>query len=277
MLWLLAITLLSCQPLYGQVSSLSRATTSRAAKEDAVRRIPFRSLSQPAQQRIAAVIKKPTMFRRMPVAVTHCDPEMHRFSIRHPEVIVGIWQLMGITQVTTQRVAPYVLKCNDGVGTVTDMELIYGDSNTHVIFCEGSYDGPLFRKPLTGRCVLVLHSGAASTQQGYQMTNLLDVFLQVDHAGIDIFAKTLHPLLGKSADINFIESIRFVARMSAAAEKNGEGMQHLAGRLVDLNPEVREQFKRVCRSVNTRHVQLATQHANVATQRATSAAQSTVR
>ncbi len=241
-----------------EVSSYSKATTSRVAKEDAIRGIPFQSLSPDAQQRLAAVIKKPTMFRRMPITVIQCDPEMHRFSVRHPEVIVNIWQLMGITSVTAQRTAPYVLNSSDGVGTTTDIELIYGDNDTHVLLCEGSYDGPLFRKPLTGRCVLVLKSGTVQTDRGYQITNRLDVFLQIDHAGLDIFAKTLHPLLGKSADVNFTESMKFLERMSNASEKNNDGMQHMVGRLQSVQPAIRQQFKQVVSNVNQRYLQRTT-------------------
>ncbi len=249
-----AILISSVSLVHGQkVYSFTKATTSRAAREDAVRGIPFRNLSQAAQQRIASVVRKPTMFRRMPVTNIRCDPELHRFSIRNPEVIVSIWQLMGITQVSAQRTAPYVLKCDDGVGTVTNMELIYGDANTHVLLCEGSYDGPLFRKPLTGRCVLVLRTSAASDGAGYQINNMLDVFLQVDHLGLDIFAKTLHPLLGKSADINFTESMRFIEKMSRASENNGEGMNNMVDRLEGLQPKVRKDFRQVISNVHARY------------------------
>ena len=195
------------------------------------------------------------MFRRMPVSVIQCDPELHRFSVRHPEVIVNIWQLMGNTSVTAHRTAPYVLQSSDGVGTTTDIELIYGDNDTHVLLCEGSYDGPLFRKPLTGRCVLVLKSGTVQTERGYQITNRLDVFLQIDHAGLDIFAKTLHPLLGKSADVNFTESMKFLERMSNASEKNNDGMQHMVGRLQTVQPPIQKQFKQIISNVNQRYLQ----------------------
>lgn len=250
------LCLVTSQLLMAQdVSRQFKATSSRAAKENAIRGIPFESLSRPAQQRLAAVIKKPTMFRRMPVSLIQCDPEMHRFAIRHPEVIVNIWQLMGITQVSAERTAPYILKCSDGVGTVTDIELVYGDADTHILLCEGSYDGPLFRKPLTGRCVLVLKSGATPTESGFQIMNRLDIFLQIDHAGLDIFAKTLHPLLGKSADINFTESMKFVERMSRAAENNNGGMQHMVGRLDNVQPTIKQQFMQVVDNVHQRSQQ----------------------
>lgn len=252
-LWIVFLIAFGSSTAMGQLYSFSKATTGRAAREDAIRGIPFRSLSQEAQQRILSVVRKPTMFRRMPVTPIRCDPELHRFSVRQPEVIVSIWQLMGITQVTAQRTAPYVLQCNDGVGTVTNMELIYGDANTHVLLCEGAYDGPLFRKPLKGRCVLVLRTSSAKNGTGYQINNMLDVFLQIDHVGLDIFAKTLHPLLGKSADINFTESMRFIEKMSRASEKNGEGMQHMIDRLDGVQPHIRSDFKQVVANVNARY------------------------
>ena len=236
---------------------LAKASTSRAVRDDAIRGIPFRRLSKQAQQRIASVVRKPTMFRRMPITMIDCDPELHQFSVRHPEVIVGIWQLMGITKVTASRTGPYMLRCDDGVGTVTNMELIYGDKDTHIILCEGAYDGPLFRKPLAGRCVLVLRSGAMNHGGEFQITNMMDVFLQVDHVGLDIFGKTLHPLLGKSADINFTESMRFLEKMSKAAENNGEGMQHMVDRLQNLQPNVRQRFRQVVANVSERRMPLA--------------------
>jgi hypothetical protein len=81
------------------------------------------------------------------------------------------------------------------------------------------------------------------------------VFLQVDHAGVEIFAKTLHPLLGKSADINFMESMNFLQRMSLAAENNGDGMQHMASRLTDVDDEVRTNFQNVLINVAARNAQ----------------------
>ena len=63
------------------------------------------------------------------------------------------------------------------------------------------------------------------------MTNRLDVFLQVDHVGVDALTRTLHPLFGKSADLNFVESTKFLERISRTSAENGPGMQRLARRL----------------------------------------------
>ncbi|MDG2382059.1 MAG: hypothetical protein P8N76_10335 [Pirellulaceae bacterium] len=175
---------------------------------------------------------------------------MYQFLVRHPEVIVNIWQLMGITKVSCKRVSPFTMDAADGVGTVTKVDLIYGDKDTHVIYCEGHYDGPLFRRPLTGRCVLLLKSKYSRTAEAeWQVTNRLDVFLQVDHIGVDVFARTLHPFLGKSADINFVESTKFLERISRTSESNGPGMQRLATRLDQVDDDVKTRFAEIASEV----------------------------
>jgi hypothetical protein len=224
-------------------TTIVKASTARSTREAAIRDIPFDRLTPEARQRISAVVTNPSMFRRMPVNLVECEPELYRFLIRHPEVVVNIWQLMGITKVDIERKGPFRLNATDGVGTVTETELIYGTKDTHLIYCRGRYDGPLFPRPLTGRCVLLLKSDfAAARDDRWLVTNRLDVFLQVDHVGVDALTRTLHPLFGKSADVNFVESTKFLERISRTSEENGPGMQRLASRLDKVDPQVRSRF-----------------------------------
>ena len=199
-----------------------------------------------ARQKISEVVQKPTLFRRMPTNVIDCDPQIYRFMVRYPEVVVNIWQLMGITKVTADRVGPYLLNAKDGVGTTTTIELIYGDQDTHLMYCEGRYDGPLFPRPLTGRCVLVLRSEYQQTpEQRSQVTNRMDVFLQIDNMAVDAVTRTLHPLFGKSADLNFVQSTQFLERISRTSEENGPGMTRLAQRLDNVQPD---RARPICRA-----------------------------
>lgn len=228
---------------------VAKADTSRAAKEAAIQDIPFASLTPEAQQKIQAVVSKPSMFRRMPVNVIDCDPELYRFLIRNPEVVVNIWQLMGITKVSTVRTGPYTLDASDGMGTDSKVELVFGNNDTHLIYCDGMYEGPLFRKPLHGKCVLLLKSGYVQREDGrWHITSRLDVFVEVENVAVDVLTKTLHPLLGKSADTNFQESIKFLERISRTAEANDDGMDHLAGRL-DVQPDIKNQFSQITQKV----------------------------
>ena len=55
--------------------------------------------------------------------------------------MVGIWDLMGITNVHIDRTGPYQLEARDGSGTTCRIDLVYGDPNVHIFVANGSYDG----------------------------------------------------------------------------------------------------------------------------------------
>ena len=139
--------------------------------------------------------------------------------------------------------APYVFDAADGAGTLSRVELVYGTPNLHVMYGEGEYEGPLLKNKITGKCVLVLRSDYYAGASGETLVqNRLDVFMSVDQRGIGMLAKTLHPLVGKAADHNFVETTRFLGRMSRTAEENGPGVQRMASRLEGVSAEVRQEF-----------------------------------
>ena len=223
--------------------TVGTSTTQKAARNDAIGSVPFDELNATARRKITAVTGDPTIFRRMPVELIDSDPEMYLFLVRHPEVVVNIWELMGITQVSLDRTGDFTYDTDDGAGTTSNMELVYGTRDVHIFYGQGLYAGPLLKRKVTGRCVLVLHTGYARQEDGRTLiTSRLDVFLQLDQVAADLVAKTLHPLVGRTADHNFAESVRFLGRMSRSAQRNGPGMQTLATRLSNVDPAVRRRF-----------------------------------
>ena len=228
-------------------------TSSRAAKEEAVAEIPFDRLNKEVRGRVLEVLEKPSIYRRLPDKAIECDPDMYLFLVRNPEVVVSIWELMGVTNVKLRRTGEYTFECADGSGTVGTVELVYGTHDMHVLYAEATYEGPLTGRKLNGRGVLVLKSNYKKDKQDKLIVeNRLDVFIQIDQAGAELVAKTLQPLVGKAADANFEESAIFVGRISQAAEDNGPGMQRLAAKLKQVAPEVRTQFAEVSAIVSQR-------------------------
>jgi hypothetical protein len=224
-------------------SVTSKATTSRAARDEAIQAIPFDQLTDATQQKLRDVLSHTSMYRRMPVKVIDCDPDLYVFLVRYPEVVVDIWHLMGITNVSAKRTGDYSLTTTDGAGTASQLELVYGTRDKHVLYATATYTGPLTRRPVQARCVLLLQSGYVQTQNGRTyIANQLDVFIRFDHLAADIAARALHPLLGKTADYNFTESIGFLQQISSAAETNTYGLRRLAGRLTNIEAEIRQYF-----------------------------------
>jgi hypothetical protein len=234
-------------------ATTDQADTSARAREEAIGSLPLSKLTAESRRKLMAVCENPSLFRRLPQKTVDCDPELHRFLVRNPEVVVNIWQLMGFSNYTAERTGPYIWKGDDGTGTTGDVELVYGTDDLHVMYGDGFYEGSLLRKKITGRCVLILHSGyGQDAARRWLVGNRLDLFLQLDNVGADIMARTLAPWVGKVADTNFAESCKFAAKVSQTAEQNGPGMQRLADKLTAVQPEVRDEFARVSSAVHQR-------------------------
>jgi hypothetical protein len=234
-------------------AAVEEADTSSQSRDDAIASLPLSDLSAESRRKLMSVCERPTLFRRMPKKSFSCDPDLHRFLIRNPEVVVSIWQLMGIASMTAERQGPYVWKGVDGAGTTCDVELIYGTDNMHVIYGDGYYEGALLKKKVTGRSVLLLRSGyAVGPDRRPYVANRLDLFLQIDNLAADVVTRTLSPWVGKVADANFHESCVFASKLSQTAEQNSSGVQRLAERLTSIQPAVREEFSRVAANVPQR-------------------------
>jgi hypothetical protein len=188
------------------------------------------------------VTSNPTIYRRLPVQTVECDPELYVFLVRYPEVVVNIWQVMDITKVQVSRKGPSTFDANDGAGTTSRVELVYGRPDLHVFYADGAYEGPLLRNRVTGSCVVLLRTAYSSRDDRSQVTSSLDVFAKLDQLGAEIVAKTLYPVVGKAVDFNFVETSKFVGQVSQASQMNGPGMQRLASRLTNIAPEVRQEF-----------------------------------
>ncbi len=228
----------------------SKPSTSRAARQNALRAIPFEKLDAEARAKVASVLSDVSLFRRMPVRAVQCDPDLYLFLVQHPDVVVNIWELMGVTQLAVQQTGPSTFQVVDAAGTQGSIEYLYRSHDTHLIYSEGRYDGPLFARPVQGRGLLVLRTGyVREPDNRYYVTSRLDAFLRVDHLGAEVLTKTFQPLVGRVADFNFTQTAGFFGSLSRTAEVNYPGVQRLAEKLSKVQPEVRRRFAELARQV----------------------------
>lgn len=250
----LCVTLIQgADNLYAE-DPVSTGSSSKRLKSQTIQSLPYHLLNQATQNKIKTILEKPSVYRRLPVTSIKADPDYFRFLTRYPEVIVSIWQLMGITNMTTERTGPYSIATNDGAGTISNLELIYGDQNLHIFYGEGTYEGPILKRKLAGKCVLVLKTEGRNEANGSPVTtSQLDVFLKIENATVGMMAKTISPLVGSTADHNFVQSLKFVQRLNETTEKNGPGVQQMGKRL-KMSPDVRQKFNEAVNLVFQRAV-----------------------
>ncbi len=216
---------------------------SREAREEAMSALPLSRLTPEARQRIQRIVQSPTIFRRLPTQAIDCDRDMFLFLTRNPEVLVGLWELMGVTKVATRRTGPFQLEAEDGSGTVCKVDLVYGDSTTHVFVADGGYDGHMVVKPIQGKGVFLFRSSyAESSSGGTTVAGTIDCFVQFDSLGADLVARTLSGIIGRSADNNFVETARFISQVSQASERNPTSMIDIAEKIPQVSAATRKQF-----------------------------------
>jgi hypothetical protein len=230
----------------------AEGASTREARNLAIRTVPFASLNQSTGQQIREVLESPTFFRRMPKQQIDCDPQMFTFLVRRPEVMVNIWDMMGITKVSAQRTSPFSFMADDGVGTACKCDLVYGDADTHIYVGTGEYDGSMVPRKVTGRCVCILHAESGQSE-GAQATvaGTMDVFLKIDNLGADLLARSIGPFVGKTADYNFVETAKFISQVSQICRVNPEAAQGLAMRLDKVDEPTRREFASIAARIAT--------------------------
>ncbi len=76
--------------------------------------------------------------------------------------------------------------------------------------------GPCWPGPSKACAVLALKTGYVRETNGrYYVTSRLDCFLMIEPAGAELLTKTVSPLLGQTADSNFLLTAGFVASLFA--------------------------------------------------------------
>lgn len=232
-----------------------RPSTSRASREDALATIPRNRLNAEQLQMVDNLVAKTSIFRRLPTQVIECDPQIYQYVMEHPEIVANIWQLLGIEKVVLRPIAPDVYEAEDGAGTKGMLHFLFRSPELHVIYAEGSYNGPMFTQNVTGGCLLILKTGYQREVDGkYYITSRVDTFIRLDNVGLEFLAKTFQPLVGRVVDYNFIATGSFVESLSHTAERNPAGMQRLAAKLEHVEPQVRDEFVAVTREVAARAV-----------------------
>jgi hypothetical protein len=230
--------------------TVPEGTGDRAVRAEASQAIPYNRLRPEVAKQIHSVVSQPTVFRRLPVTTIDCDPNLFVFLVRNPEVVIGIWELMGVTQIDLQRTGEFRYRAHDGMGTVSETDLVYGTPDLHLYYGRGVYEGPLFKAKIFGECVMLLRTIRYTGPSGRSLVkNVLDVFMKLDSPTVNLVARTFHPLFVKTADINFVETSNFLMKLSKTAELNPAGIVELSNQLPNVSGKVSREFGQLAENV----------------------------
>jgi hypothetical protein len=199
-----------------------------------------------AERQVAEqALQQTTLYRHLPAASITCDAGLLDFILTKPEALVDVWRVLGISRLALDPTAPGRWRLSDGYGTVGAVQLLHRERSDRGGLCvfhgRGAYDGPLAPKQLTGSCLVVVRYVAEPAVPGVcpRQTVQVDAFLDVDGVGLELVARTLQPLIVRSAATNAHEISLFVSQFAAAAARNPEAVSRLADRMTRTLPQDR--------------------------------------
>ncbi len=240
------------------ISDPSQAHTSEAVKQSVIQSLPMDKLDVQGRTKVRSVISNITIFRRLPVQVVDCDPDLYLFVVRHPDVIVNTWRALKISKLQLQETGTDKFRMKEVSGTTADLEILYKGHDTQILYAEGNYEGALLKQQVKGRAIFVLKTGyVRETDNRYYITSRLDALLSVDPGAVELVTKTIQPIIGKIADNNFSQTVSFVSSLSRTIELNSLGVQRLALQLPEVRPEVRTQFASLADTISQKPTAVA--------------------
>ncbi len=209
---------------------------------EAVKNIPWSELSPARQRKIRAVVSSPSLFRRLPQQKIAADPEMFDFLVTHPDIVVGFWKKLGVTDLTLQQQEDQRFLMRETTGTTAVAEVLYRTSHLCIVYGRGRYRGPFLAKPYDGEVLLILRNRFLRVSQEPMAVCDLDAFVRIENAGADLFAKLFATSLGKIADSNFEQTLAFVSHVYEAATINPDSLRTQSLQLNSVRENVRKEF-----------------------------------
>ena len=217
--------------------------TTRELHEDALRKLPLNKLTPQGRGLTQKIINDTTIFRRLPQQTIECRPELFHFMVENPELVINMWEVMGVTNVSIKKIGAHSYRIDDGQGTSGDIHFLYKSPTHYVLYCDGTYTGTLMPRPLRGRCIISMTAAQLrNADETDYIQCRLDSFVQLDNLGVEVFARTFQTMIGGIADHNFRETTGFVSSVSVAAESAPENLHRIAGKCRRVAPDVKQKF-----------------------------------
>jgi hypothetical protein len=217
-----------------QKAASSDATT----RQQAVRELPFRQMSQKDQMRCQQVLSKVSLYRHMPTISFEVDPQAYQYFVSHPDVAVAIWRGLGVTKMNLYQTGPQEYECDDKAGTQAVVDYLFRGNGVQVVYVDGDFASPFLNKPIHGSAIFALKSELKPQADGrFFVTHTADVFISFPSTAIETAAKLISPISNVIADRNFREVSLFVHTMSKAMQNQPSWIEQMANKMDGVLPD----------------------------------------
>jgi len=227
---------------------LADGESSAGAEDQARSSLPLAGMTQENRQRAQEIIKERSQFRRLPSLQYTIDEPMFRYLLKHPDVAVSTWRVMGISRFEMWQTGDmeYEAKAIDGSEGIAD--ILYQDDNQIVFVCQGRYHNPLLLRPLEASALIWFRAVYTPNAEGtHVVTQKADVFVRFPSSSVSAIAKVLTPVLHSLMDRNLFEISLYGSMMSRAVRDEPEWVVQVAQQMEGVLPQRKGELIEVAR------------------------------
>ncbi len=227
---------------------LADGESSAGAEDQARSSMPLEGMTQENRQRAEQIIKEHSQFRRLPTLQYTIDEPMYRYLLKHPDVAVSTWRVMGISRFEMWQTGDmeYEAQAIDGSEGVAD--ILYRDDNQMVFVCQGRYHNPLLPRPMEASALIWFRAVYTPNAEGtHVVTQKADVFVRFPSSSVSVIAKILTPVLHSLMDRNLFEISLYGSMMSRAVRDEPQWVVQVAQQMEGVLPQRKGELIEVAR------------------------------
>lgn len=228
----------SSPPGYPEIEA--KGTSSSAARKEAIAALPVEQLSAENRQKVEALVKSVSFYRRLPQVTFPVEPRVYQYFLAHPDVAVSIWRAMKISKLQMWQTGRFDYEADTGDGSVGALEVLHEGAEKHLVSCDGLYKSPLLSKPIEAKSLLMLQTSFSRDADGIvHVTHRADLFVSFPSQTVDVVSKIISPLTVSMTDRTFSEVSLFLKMMSLAMARRPDWVEHIAEKM-DGVPDIRK-------------------------------------
>ena len=230
------------------IKVLADGESSPAAEDQARNAIPLNAMTLRNRQRAQVIIKERSQFRRLPSLQYTIDEPIFRYLLKHPDVAVSTWRVMGISRFEMWQTGESEFEAQAIDGSEGIADILYQDNSQMVFICQGSYHNPLLPRAMEAAALIWFRAVYTPNPDGsHTVKQKADVFVRFPSTGVSAIAKVLTPVLHTLMDRNLFEVSLYGSMMSRAVRDEPDWVIQVAQQMEGVLPQRKNELIEVAR------------------------------
>lgn len=227
-----------------RLETLAEGTSSRSTRDAAIESLPLANLRPNNRQLADEVLDDIALFRRLPTVRCEMAPEVYSYFRSNPDMAVGIWHAMGISNMELEQRSAYSYNMSTGDGTHGTIHVMLRTSNNLLMYCVGEFMNPVTNRPISARALFHLVTSFQRDSSGKTwLTHHADMFVMFPSTTVEAIARMISPVSNRICDQNFEEITLFVRLMDIAMTRRPEWVHSLATQVEGVSDDSRVQLR----------------------------------